>query len=367
MSLMFMNKIKPYLLGIKSSPLLKLYLENYSFILKASQKYLPSKAQGFLKSEFLNNAVDLSAISSLINKPSKLYIDRPGKLLRPLITCMILKSAGKNCRKFESVIGAIELMEASTVSFDDLIDFSDIRRGNQSTHKKYGEETAYLAYHAAYNWAWKAFLDLDIPAARKNYLLNLLGREIFAYGYGQCQELYWSKNKIIPSKENYLSQTFDRVRFLSFNGPFRIGAVLSECPIKTLAYLEKAGSYLGMAYHLRGDYLNLFACSNEFGKPLADDIPSARMTLLSIGAIERTKGEKRKFLLSALGNKNISKSKLKKAISIIEESGAIDYNNVKIDEFAEKSLAFIKLARMPRKWENLFADLISYMAYDRLK
>ncbi|MBU2529445.1 MAG: hypothetical protein KKD35_00240 [Elusimicrobia bacterium] len=81
-----MNKKKkqPNLPGINSSLLLKLYRENYSFLLKASQKYFPSKAQVFLKAGFLNNEVDLNAISSLINKPSKLYIDRPGKLLRPL-------------------------------------------------------------------------------------------------------------------------------------------------------------------------------------------------------------------------------------------------------------------------------------------
>ena len=250
---------------------------------------------------------------------------------------MILQALGKNCRKFKGVIGAIELMEATTVSFDDLIDFSDIRRGAISTHKKYGEKTTYLAYQAAYNWAWKAFLDLNISARKKNYLLNSLGREIFAYGYGQCQELYWSKNKIIPSKENYLSQTFDRVRFLSFNGPFRIGAILSGCSGKRLEYFEKAGSNLGMAYHLRGDYLNLFACCDDLGKPLADDIPSARMTLLSIGALERTKGVKRKILLSALGNKKLSKAKLKNAINIIRESGAIDFNNNKIEGFAKNS------------------------------
>ena len=139
-------------------------------------------------------------LAGIINRPARLYLERPGKMLRPLITNILLRALGKKPGPYAEILGAIELMEAATVSFDDIIDGSDLRRGGPATHELYGAENAYLAYQAAYNWAYRAFLSprLKIEARVREEILSSLAREIFAYGYAQTLELYWTAAKKAP-------------------------------------------------------------------------------------------------------------------------------------------------------------------------
>lgn len=304
-----------------------------------------------------------------INAPARLYLERPGKMLRPMITYVLLKAFGRDPRRYAEVLGAIELMEASTVSFDDIIDGSDIRRGGPATHKLYGERNAYLAYQAAYSWAYRAFLspELKLQDWRRAYILETLSREIFAYGYGQALELYWTARRREPSPEQYLSMSWDRIRFLSFNGPFRIGALLGGCSRSALWHFEAAGSWLGMAYHLHGDELNLFPRSEEWGKPLADDITCGRYTYLYLAAIRRSSLADRGRLRRALGNRRISTAGLKNVIDIVRRSGAVGENRSMISLFHGRALKALGKCRLPRRELALLESLAGYMAHEREK
>lgn len=308
-------------------------------------------------------------LRSAINRPARLYLERPGKMLRPLITWVLLEAFGKDPRRYKEVLGAIELIEASTVSFDDIIDGSDTRRGGPATHTLHGVNRAYLAYQAAYNWAYGAFLApaLRLELWRRDYILQTLAREIFAYGYGQALELYWTARRREPSPAEYLSMSWDRIRFLSFNGPFRIGALLGGCARERLRHFEAAGSWLGMAYHLHGDELNLFPRSGAWGKPLADDITCGRYTYLYLTAISLCGPRQRAELRRALGNRRISPPGLKNVIDIVRASGALEANRRRIGVFHRRALAALKRCRLPRRESAVMSALADYMAHDREK
>jgi len=310
-----------------------------------------------------------AALRRAVCLPARLYLERPGKMLRPLITHELLRAFGKKPGSYSAVLGAIELMEASTVSFDDLIDGSDTRRGGPATHKLYGANKAYLAYQAAYNWAYRAFLDpgLRLEDWRRLEILSSLSREIFAYGYGQALELYWTASRRRPSPREYLAMTWDRIRFLSFNGPFRMGALLGGASREQLPLFEKAGSWLGMAYHLHGDELNLFPRSAQWGKPLADDITAGRYTYLYLKALELAPAACRRELRSALGDARISAGRLKNVIDIVRASGALRENRRLIGVFYGRALKNIEAFPLGRKYREFFGGLGRYMAYDRNK
>ncbi len=310
-----------------------------------------------------------AAAGRLLRPPARLYVGRMGKRLRPLITAVVLEGLGRRPGRFAGALGAIELMEASTVSFDDIIDHSDVRRGGPATHVLYGRGRAYLAYQAAYNWAYRAFLDPALPLEprRRAELLSSLAREIFAYGYGQASELRWSARRRAPSPGEYLSMTWDRIRFLSFNGPLRIGALLGGAPREALPRFAAAGSWLGMAYHLHGDELNLFPRSAEWGKPLADDITGGRYTFLYLTAMRLSSAPRRRLLARALGDRRISGGALKNVIDIVRDSGAVAENRRKIGVFHRRAAAALKGLPLAAGSRRLLLDLARYMAYDRTK
>ncbi len=304
-----------------------------------------------------------------LSAPARLYLRRPGKMLRPLITALVLESFGKDPGAYSGILGAIELMEAATVSFDDIIDASAARRGGPATHVIYGVRKAYLAYQAAYNLAYRAFLALgaEIAPGAKAGLLSALEREIFAYGWAQAQELYWTAGRRPPSPEEYLGMTWDRIRFLSFNGPFRTGAVLGGAGKRRLGYFEEAGSWLGLAYHLHGDELNLFPRSADWGKTPADDITGGRYTFLYLSALRTAGPEARRELSRALGNRRISVRGLKNVIDIVRASGARERNRRMIGVFYAKAQAALEKCSLPPGHLSLLSGLARYMAYDRTK
>lgn len=307
-------------------------------------------------------------LAKIINRPARLYLERPGKMLRPLITNILLRAFGKRPGSYAEILGAIELMEAATVSFDDIIDGSDTRRGGPATHMLYGAENSYLAYQTAYNWAYRAFLspELKVEDWRRREMLSTLSREIFAYGYGQASELYWTAVKKAPSPARYLNMSWDRIRFLSFNGPFRIGALLGGAPAASLPDFEAAGSWLGMAYHLHGDELNLFPRSEDWGKPLADDITGGRYTYLYLKAMELS-GSGRRALRAALGNRGISAAGLKNVIDIVRASGAVEENRRMIGVFYRRAVKAINSFPVKPGYRSRLSELARYMAYDRNK
>ena len=308
-------------------------------------------------------------LEGAINRPARLYLERPGKMLRPLITRLLLRAFGKPPGPYREILGAIELMEAATVSFDDIIDGSHTRRNGPATHTLYGTENSYLACQAAYNWAYRAFLSdgIDIEDWRRQEMLSSLSREIFAYGYGQAAELYWTARKKAPSPGQYLNMSWDRIRFLSFNGPLRIGALLGGASRASLPVFEAAGSWLGMAYHLHGDELNLFPRSGFWGKPLADDITGGRYTYIYLTAMELSDPGGRYALRKALGNRMISESGLKKAIEIVRASGAVEENRRMIGVFYRRAVKAIDSFPVRRGYKVDFKDLAHYMAYERKK
>ncbi|MDP2866668.1 MAG: polyprenyl synthetase family protein, partial [Elusimicrobiota bacterium] len=286
-----------------------------------------------------------------------------------LITHTLIRAFGKKPGAYKKLLGAIELMEAATVSFDDIIDGSDLRRCGPTTHKLYGVENAYLAYQAAYNWAYRAVLSPGpaIEDWRREEMLSALSREIFAYGYGQASELYWTAGKRIPSPGQYLNMSWDRIRFLSFNGPFRLGALLGGAPVGSLPHFEAAGSWLGMAYHLHGDELNLFPRSDQWGKPPADDITGGRYTYIYLKAMELSGPGARRSLKAALGNSGISAGGLKNVIDIVRASGAVEENRRMLGVFYRRAVKAIGSFPVRRRYRWIFTDLARYMAYDRNK
>jgi len=239
--------------------------------------------------------------------------------------------------------------------------------GGLSTHEIFGNPAACLGFQAAYNYAYKAFEEAEMEDWRKTDLLFHLSRDIFLYFFGQNSELFWSRLKKVPSPEAYLSMSWDRVRFLSFNASFLSGAHLSGVSRGRIPDFRLAGSWLGMAYHLRGDELNIFPGSRDWGKQAADDVTSGRYTYLILKALEGSSRADAAFLKNAMGRKNISKKDIIYLQGLIRKTGAVEKNRKMIDLFYGKYEYYIGKCFDGEKTRARFLALGRYMSYERKK
>lgn len=309
----------------------------------------------------LNEKVDKKLFNVL-----DIYVKRKGKFLRPFIIYSILNYYSFNINKYRNILGAVELMEAATISFDDVIDRSPLRRGGKSTYLLFGPKMSYLSFNISYNFAYKAFLNSDIPLWRKIDILENLTKDIFLYFWGQNLEIYWSLKKIIPDPKQYLAMSWDRVRFLSFNAPFFIsGHLIGETKNK-IKYYKMAGSYLGMGYHLHGDELNLLPRSDEWGKDICDDISANRYTYIIIELIKELKGKEKKHFLSLFG-KPLKKKDIEYIQMLVKKSNALIKNRRMIDYFFNKYKIYLGKIFKDKELYNFFIDLGKFMCYERKK
>ena len=299
--------------------------------------------------------------------PSWVYLGRHGKLLRPLLASIVLEAFGRRPESFLPLLGMIECQEAATCSFDDVVDDSQLRRGGPSTHELHGIPLAFAAYQALYNASWSAVFDPSMPLSAEVRLavLDALAREILAYGLGQCQELRWSRERRLVSAERYLQMSSDRIVFMSFNGPMRIGALVGGCAGARLKALVEFGTWLGMGYHLHGDELNLFPRSGDWGKAVADDVPSGRVTVLYREAWRRSSPAARRILLKPFGDPRARDSDVRAALEVVRGSGAVECNRRWIGTFRARAARALRRARLPAAGGALLSDMLRFMTETR--
>ena len=90
-----------------------------------------------------------------------------GKRLRPALAFAAAVAAGADPERAEPVAGAVELVHACSLVFDDLpaLDDNNVRRGRPAVHVTFGDATAILAGNALLSGAFAQCTRLSDPAA----------------------------------------------------------------------------------------------------------------------------------------------------------------------------------------------------------
>ncbi|MBU2529952.1 MAG: polyprenyl synthetase family protein [Elusimicrobia bacterium] len=107
------------------------YTDRISFI-EDSLSFFPKQlnntwCQMCASQKFSKSFLEVS--SDVLSKPVNLYLSRKGKMLRELLSCIILNAAGKKLNSYKPLIAMMEIMESDTIMIDDIIDSSPERRG----------------------------------------------------------------------------------------------------------------------------------------------------------------------------------------------------------------------------------------------
>ena len=120
-----------------------------------------------------------------------------GKRVRPVLTLATARALGAEPERFLPVACAIELIHTYSLIHDDLpaMDDDDLRRGQPTCHKKFGEALAILAGDALQALAFQTLAE-GYPAATAAACRRELARAAGAAGMvgGQADDLAWEKS-----------------------------------------------------------------------------------------------------------------------------------------------------------------------------
>ena len=331
-------------------------------------------------SEFLQDEQDRwSGLDSDLNTPLgelTRLVGAGGKRLRPAFCYLAFVGAGgdENSKQLLDTQAALELLHASALLHDDIIDGSSTRRGEPTSH------TRYIAKHADSKWAGEArrfgegaviligdlaFVYADQLMTGVNSITAKVWNEMrIEVNIGQYLDLLGS-----AQRERDLAKAERVCRYKSgkytVERPLHLGASLAA-PEQADVLLEQLSSFglpLGDAFQMRDDVLGAFGddATNLTGKPVGDDLREGKPTPLLAMAFERATVAQRE-VLDQVGALQISQQKISDIQQVIVETGALAALETKISSLVKQSIAKIAQSSLNKTAIDQLAELAEFVA-----
>jgi farnesyl diphosphate synthase/geranylgeranyl diphosphate synthase type II len=212
-----------------------------------------------------------------------------GKRFRPILTYTVANLFDIDLQKVDSSACAIELIHIYSLIHDDLpsMDDDDIRHNQPSSHKVYGEAQAILAGDALQALSFEIISRDDlIISETKVKLLNLLSLSAFKMAEGQSIDLSIVSREVDIELLNIMHK---KKTGSLLNCSVMLGAILNpNISKKDLSILESFSSYIGLAYQVQDDVLDVTTSSEVLGKRQNSDSVKSKPSYPSILGLDKS-------------------------------------------------------------------------------
>lgn len=249
---------------------------------------------------------------SLYN-PIRYFINSGGKRIRPIL--LIASAGAANNFSTRQVINqavAIELLHNFTLIHDDIMDHSDLRHGRRTLHTKYDVNTAILCGDNLLAMAFQSLnrsLNFNI-----NDVLNAFSESVITVCEGQSLDKEFENSNSIQMND-YLDMIYRKTAAM-ISTCCKIGALSSNAPIKISRSLADFGKYIGMAFQIQDDLLDMDGNEAKLGKTLGSDLIEGKKTFLFLSALQIARGRDLEYLTKLIENKGIKPKEVKKYFEI---------------------------------------------------
>lgn len=232
------------------------------------------------------------------------YPSRPGKVLRPalcLAACGVL--GGDGDRALNSAV-ALELFHNAFLIHDDIQDESEQRRGGPTLHAQFGTATAINVGNATNLVGLRRLMD------NRALLGSQLAWRIFQETElmmrhsieGQAIELEWiADNACDLDVDDYYRMCLKKTSWYTCIYPCRVGALVAREGAGEPSRFDHYGWYLGAAFQIQDDLLNITGSYHAYGKEICGDLWEGKRTVMMIHLIRTLRGADRDRLVAFLG------------------------------------------------------------------
>jgi len=266
-----------------------------------------------------------------------------GKRIRPFLVMLSCESVLGDVEKTLPFGMALEIMHNFTLVHDDIMDKSNLRRNVPAVHVKYGEPTAILAGDLLFAKSFDAMHDLTVDCEVFKKLDQLLVRCILDICEGQQLDLEFEHRKTI-TEEEYIDMITRKTAVL-FRLAAKGGAIIGDGSEDEISALTDYGLYIGLAFQIWDDYLDLSSDEKILGKDIGNDIRNGKKTLIAVYSLQHAEGKNKEILERVFGNLDASDDDVKKVFNLFKEMGSIDYAKntaIKYNKKAKDALKVIK-------------------------
>jgi octaprenyl-diphosphate synthase len=233
-----------------------------------------------------------------------------GKRLRPLLTLAATKL------RHIRLATCVEFIHTATLLHDDVVDESELRRGQSSANAIWGNQSSVLVGDFLFSRAFELMVE---DGSLK--VLQILSRASAVIAEGEVLQLLTS-NDTETSEAQYLEVIQAKTAEL-FAAAARIGAVVADRPDVEEEALRVYGLNLGIAFQLIDDVLDYSARQAELGKTVGDDFREGKITLPVILAFRRGDDGERAFWKRTLETLDQKEGDLARAMELMKSHSSL--------------------------------------------
>jgi geranylgeranyl diphosphate synthase type II len=232
------------------------------------------------------------------------YPLRKGRSLRASFCIAAARAFGASVEEAVRSAVSLELLHSAFLVHDDIEDESEERRGRPALHRLHGVPSALNAGDALVVLGLKPlFGNVGTLGSRIAWrVMQEAERMVRESVEGQALELRWRReNTFAVTEADYLEMTLKKTCWYTTIYPCRVGALIGTRDGVNLDRFVRFGFFLGAAFQIQDDLLNLAGDHATYGKELEGDLREGKRTLMLIHVLAALEGRERARLLRLLG------------------------------------------------------------------
>ena len=253
-----------------------------------------------------------------------------GKRIRPAVLLMAARMAGYSGERAVLYASVLEFIHTATLVHDDIIDESQLRRGREAVHTRWGNHVTVLFGDFLYLKSMSLALtqdDLAIIRLLCDVTLRIVEGEIYQLTKNGDADLTEAEHfEIVQSKTAYL-----------FAGCARIGGMLGPITRDQQEALWQYGLNIGMAFQIVDDLLDFTGEEVALGKPVGGDLREGKLTLPVIHMRDRGGPRAAALLRKVVEAREVSLEEWREIRALLTQNRSIEYAQRVASDYVERA------------------------------
>ena len=289
-------------------------------------------------------------------EPISYILSLGGKRMRPALLLLACDLFGGDVEKAVLPALGIEVFHNFTLMHDDIMDNAPLRRGKATVHERWNKSVGILSGDVMLVEAYKLMMQVDEKLLRP--VLDIFNETAVGVCEGQQFDMGF-ENRNDVSIDEYLDMIRLKTSVL-LGGALKIGALIGGASESDAELLCNFGVYLGIAFQLQDDILDVYGDPDKFGKQVGGDIISNKKTFLLLKAFKLADEEQTKELKNWTSDVQFDNNKKVAAVTaIFNKLGVRTHAENAMQAYTDKAfeaLGSINLSAERKQYLRDFAD-----------
>ena len=273
---------------------------------------------------------NLSSDVALVNSVAHYIINSGGKRLRPLLVLLTARACGYTGDKHVLAAVIVEFIHTATLLHDDVVDASELRRGQDTANTVFGNQASVLVGDFLYSRSFQLMVRVG-----QMRIMDVLADATNTIAEGEVLQLM-NCNDPDTTEQQYMDVIYRKTARL-FEAGTVIGAILAGQTNTVEEALGEYGRKLGAAFQLVDDALDYDSTAEALGKNIGDDLAEGKPTLPLIHALRHAPAEDQLLLRRAIEEGGLDD--IDRIVEIIKQTGALAYTARRAQTCADEAIA----------------------------